>query len=142
MKKYLLILMSLSCLSMACPNLTGSYLCEVEDDNGNLVKSKSEISQSIVDGYTVYTVVEEGQEPSQLVADGKTIVDGAMEAKVTCEAEKLVMEFSGSENGLDLLMLVKTYLMGSELVNDYTIEVSQGGELISDESMSYTCQKL
>lgn len=142
MKKYLLILMSLSCLSMACPNLSGNYICEQEDDNGKKVLVKTSISQRLVEGNTAYTIIGEGDEPVEIVADGKSYTDGSYETVNSCINDKLVLSIKGSENGLDILVNVEIYLQSNQLLSQTSMKVTQNSIVVSEESIISACQKL
>tara|TARA_B100000482_G_C12600819_1_gene295134 strand:- start:698 stop:1081 length:384 start_codon:yes stop_codon:yes gene_type:complete len=127
---------------MACPNLSGNYICEQEDDNGKKVLVKTSISQRLVEGNTAYTIIGEGDEPVEIVADGKSYIDGSYETVNSCINDKLVLSIKGSENGLDILVNVEIYLQSNQLLSQTSMKVTQNSIVVSEESIISACQKL
>lgn len=81
-------------VAFACPDLSGTYICEGEDG-----KYEATISQKVVNGVTVYTMTEDG-ESTDIAADGKPITsvekDGeyvfTMQQVASCTADALKID--------------------------------------------------
>lgn len=130
-------------MSMACPNLTGSYLCETEDDYGNTTKTVSHVTQKVVDGNTLYTITDEYGEVQEMHANAKPVkTDDGYITTTSCEGEKLKINLIGNENGIDVYIDLENYLAGELLMTNMYVKATKDGEILMEDTISSSCDKL
>lgn len=96
--------MGISCLSMACPKLAGSYSCEDIGEDGVPFTFVMDITQTKERGVDIYKVDFNGETQFEAKADGRThkIEDGT--EKASCRGRKLIYRLSLPTDGMELKM--------------------------------------
>ena len=150
MKKALLVaIAAFSTYAFACPNLTGNYQCQDEQETWGI-----QVTQSVRGGVTTYSVTDDDGVTTSVIADGVSrpmpadpdFREGMMAA--TCMGNQLGIESTGKiymEDqyvGFVDLQLVMSIGNGGNLIQDAdgTLTLSDGEVWDLDSSM--TCTRL
>lgn len=137
MKKYVVLILAFGLQSMACPSLSGTYMCEEEGD-----EFKQVVTQTITNGVTTYTVTSDENQDS-VIADGKErMVDGSA-VVATCDGDStLNLLTKGSDQGYDFHVNMNISADASALYSSGTFEVLMNGQVVQKENFNQACRRL
>lgn len=141
MLKTMILSLLISSPLIACPNLTGKYICS---EAGNTKENPTVITQSVnTDGVTVYTIVFEGNE-SKVVTDGQKRVEGTSTYQYSCINDKQIkVDQSFTIENFNLTVVIDSILTKTNdgYQTNATIKYHQDGS-VEEEQVVDNCTKI
>lgn len=137
MKKYFIAMMVMSVSAMACPNLSGTFLCPTDEGD----YAESTITQSVENGVTVYQIIDEGSVKT-IVADGKErLTDSGTELTECNSDNSLRMHSKGSDGPMSFDVDLNVSIKSNKLNVIGFFKVFENGSLVHQDEMNTICDR-